>query len=108
MTLRVKTNIILEDTEGRQLLDPERFRILKYVRETGSISKAAKKMRQPFRGVWGKLKELEDDCGFKILRSSRNGSHLTEACEGLFQKYAELSSSCQRSAKSKFRKLFGN
>jgi molybdate transport system regulatory protein len=107
VTLRVKTNVVLEDTDGRQLLDSERFRILKFVRETGSISKAARKMRLPFRGVWGKLKALEDDCGFKVLTSSRNGSQLTEACEGLYLRYEELSKSCERSAKSKFRKLFG-
>ena len=29
------------------------------------------------------------------------------ACEGLYLKYTELSGSCERPAKSKFRKLFG-
>jgi len=107
MVLRVRANVALEDNDGRNLLDAERFRILKCVRETGSISKAAKRMRLPFRLVWGKLKTLEDNCGFKILMTSPNGSKLTQECEGLYLKYEELSRSCQRSAKSKFRKLFG-
>ncbi len=106
MVSRVRTNVVLEDKVGTTLMDPERFRILHFVRETGSISKAAKRMRQPFRGVWAKLKALEDDCGFKVLMTSPTGSRLTHECEELFWRYEELSRSCERSAKSKFRKLF--
>ena len=107
MVLRVRTDVVLEGKDGTPLLDPERFRILKYVRATGSISKAAKRMRIPFRGVWSKLKALENECGFKILMRSPTGSRLTEECEGLYCRYEELSKSCERSAKSKFRKIFG-
>jgi len=108
MVLRVRANVVLVDKDGRDLLDAERFRILKFVRETGSISKAAKKMRLPFRGVWGKLKALEEDCGFKVLTKNPRGSALTQECEELYVRYQELSESCNRSAKSKFRKLFAS
>jgi molybdate transport repressor ModE-like protein len=107
MVFHVRANVVLEDGNGRHLLDQERFHILKSVRETGSISKAAARMKVPFRGVWAKLKALEEDCGFKVLKKTPKGSQLTQECEVLFLRYAELSRCCERSAKSKLRKLFG-
>lgn len=49
---------------------------------------------------------MEHDCGFNILIKGPKGSRLTDECEGLLMRYAELSKNCERSAKYQFRKLF--
>jgi molybdate transport system regulatory protein len=108
MTLRVKSKVWLENDLGKTVLGEGRFIILKAIRETGSISKAALKLKQPFRRVWARVKDAEQQCGFKLVETNRVGSKLTLEGEDLLKKYAELHRVCNRHANAKFRKLFQN
>jgi len=106
MALRVKSKVWLENEIGMTVIGEGRFEILKAVRETGSLSKAALKVGQPFRQVWAKVKDAEAQCGLRLVERSSKGSTLTPEGEDLVKKYAELRRVCNRSADAKFRKLF--
>jgi len=104
--LKVKSKVWLENDLGNAVIGDGRFRILKAIRDTGSISKAAVRIKQPFRRVWARLKDAEEQCGFKLVERTRVGSKLTAEGEELMRKYAELNRICTRHANAKFRKLF--
>ena len=106
VALRVRCKIWLENDDGKPIIGEGRLQILQAVRRTGSISKAAALLNQPFRNVWGKIKDAEERCGFKLLEKTRTGSKLTPEGERLVHKYADLARSCARSANDKFRRLF--
>jgi molybdate transport system regulatory protein len=106
MALRVRSKVWLENEIGMTVIGEGRFRILKAIRETGSISKAALKLGQPFRRVWARVKDAEAQCGLRLVDRSSKGSTLTAEGEELLKKYAELHRVCNRCANAKFRKLF--
>jgi molybdate transport system regulatory protein len=108
MDLKVKSKVWLENEIGMTVIGEGRFSILKAIRETGSISKAALKIGQPFRRVWARVKDAEAQCGFMLVERSSKGSKLTAEGEELLRKYAELHRVCNRYANEKFRKLFGD
>ena len=72
--LRVRYKVWLENEDGKPVIGEGRLKILLAVRRTGSISKAAKVLKQPFRGVWAKIKAAEQECGFPLVETTRSGS----------------------------------
>ena len=54
--LKVKSKVWLENGVGNTVIGDGRFRILKAIRDTGSISKAAVRIKQPFGPRLGKGK----------------------------------------------------
>jgi molybdate transport system regulatory protein len=107
MTLRVKSKVWLENAEGETIIGEGRLRILKAIRDTGSMSRTAVKLNQTYRRVWSKIKDAERHCGFKLVERTSKGSRLTEKAEELLTRYMELSRTCSGYADNKFRKLFG-
>ncbi|MDQ1239417.1 MAG: molybdate transport system regulatory protein [Thermodesulfobacteriota bacterium] len=107
MNLRVKSKVWIENEVGMTVIGEGRFKILKAIRETGSISKAAVKLGQPFRRIWARVKDAEQQAGFKLVETNPAGSRLTPEGEDLLRKYGQLSKSCNRQANSKFQKVFG-
>ncbi len=108
VTFRLRCKIWLENDDGKPVIGEGRLRILQAVSRTGSISKAAKALNQPFRNVWTKIKDAERQCGFKIVETTRSGSKLTLEGELLMGKFAALAASCTRSANDKFRRVFSD
>lgn len=108
VTFRLRCKIWLENEDGKTVIGEGRLRILQAVRRTGSISKAAKALNQPFRNVWAKIKDAERQCGFKLLETTRSGSKVTAEGELLMLKFADLARSCARSANDKFRRVFSD
>ncbi len=106
MSLSVKTKVWIENEEGKLIIGTGRLRILEAIRETGSMNKAAKKLRQPFRAVWGKIKATEDRCGFKLVTRTKTGSQLSEEGRELLGRYNDLLHSCEEFTDIQFRRLF--
>jgi molybdate transport system regulatory protein len=106
MALKVKSKVWIENEIGMTVIGEGRFEILKAVRETGSLSKAARKLGQPFRRVWARVKDAEAQWGIRLVERSSKGSTLTADGEELLKRYAELHRVCNRYANAKFRKLF--
>ncbi len=62
-----------------------RVRILEIIAETGSLAKAASAMKLSYRRAWGKVKEMEENLGYALVRSEvggAGGGHTTLTPEG--------------------------
>jgi molybdate transport system regulatory protein len=108
MALKLRCKVWLEGEGGTPVIGEGRLRILTAIRRTGSISKAARMLNVPYRKAWGKIKDAERELGCKIVEATRTGTKLTAKGEDLVARFAMLHKSCQRSARSKFKKVFSS
>jgi len=85
-----------------------RAKLLKKIKETGSLSDAAKSMGMSYRHAWGIIHRMEQICGEKIVESKRGGkdygeTSLTETGERLLSEFenrtSELSNALEKHAK---------
>lgn len=108
MSMRLRYKVWLENEEGKPIIGEGRLQILRAVRRTGSILKAAQMMGLSYRNVWAKIKDAENHCGFRLVATCRQGSSLTSEGKQLLRRYEELQRTCKRSAQNKFGKLFAS
>ena len=106
MGLRVRSKIWIENENGKLIIGTGRVRILEAIMEAGSMNKAARMLKQPFRAVWGKIKATEERCGFKIVETTNAGSRLTKEGMQLLSTYSRFHDLCEDYANEKFRELF--
>ena len=106
MSFRLKIKIWIENDDEELIIGTGRVRILEAVLESGSLNKAAHKLNQPFRAVWGKIKATEKRCGFKVIETTSTGSRLTKEGLELLQAYNKLRNGCEHFAEDLFRDLF--
>jgi len=75
--------------DGRNFLGRGRVELLQRIRETGSISKAAKAMKMSYKAAWDAVDAMNAAWGSPIVESGPAGSRLTGDAERLiaaFQK----------------------
>ncbi len=106
MPLTIKTKVWIENDDGKLVIGTGRLRILEAIMEVGSMNKAAHKLGQPFRAVWGKIKATEQRCGFKLVETTQSGSKLTREGMDLMWKYHQLRNRCEKFADTQFHDLF--
>jgi molybdate transport system regulatory protein len=106
MALRVRYKVWIENDDGKLVIGTGRLRILEAIMELGSMNKAAQKLKQPFRAVWGKIKATEQRCGFKIVERTSEGSRITKEGLELLDTYGRLTRRCQDHADQQFNELF--
>jgi molybdate transport system regulatory protein len=71
--------------DGKLVMSDYRVRILEIVAETGSLAKAASEMKLSYRRAWGKVKEMEENLGYSLVRSEvggAGGGHTALTAEG--------------------------
>jgi molybdate transport system regulatory protein len=107
MALRVRSKIWIENEKGQLVIGTGRLRILQTILELGSMNKAAQKLKQPFRAVWGKIRATEERCGFKIVERTSDGSRLTKEGLELLWTYTRLRNRCEKYTDHEFEDLFG-
>jgi 8-oxo-dGTP diphosphatase len=78
--------------DGQFLLSEGRAKLLKLIKEFGSLSKAAEEMNMSYRHAWGAIKKIEETLGTKVIYSERGGqeggtSKLTPEGEYLLEQY---------------------
>ncbi len=105
MALRIRSKVWIENNDGKLIIGTGRLRILEAIREVGSVNKAAQKVGQPYRAVWGMIKATEKRCGFKLVERVSRGSILTKAGLELLSKYTELRKRCEGYADKQFREI---
>jgi molybdate transport system regulatory protein len=69
--------------DGRNFLGPGRVALLQNIRETGSISKAAKAMKMSYKAAWDAVDAMNAAWGSPLVESSPAGSRLTPNAEKL-------------------------
>lgn len=75
--------------DGRNFLGYGRVELLQRIRETGSISKAAKAMKMSYKAAWDTVDAMNSAWQSPLVESGPGGSRLTEEAERLiaaFQK----------------------
>lgn len=107
MALKVRSKIWVENDKGQLVIGTGRLRILHAISEVGSINKAAKMLKQPFRAVWGKINATEERCGFKVVERTSGGSRLTVKGQELLDTYELLRERCEGYTDAQFKDLFG-
>lgn len=88
---RINGRIWLETNQGH-LLGPGRQKLLLAIKELGSITEAAKKMKMSYRHAWEIIKQINEYSGELIVEtntggSGGGGSKLTAAGEALLEQY---------------------
>ena len=88
---RVNGRIWLETEKGHQL-GPGRQKLLKAIKELGTITEAAKKMKMSYRHAWEIIKQLNSYSGELVVEKNTGGnggggSKLTAAGEALLEQY---------------------
>jgi molybdate transport system regulatory protein len=108
MNFRVRTKIWIENDQGKLVIGTGRLKILEAIMELGSMNKAAQKLKQPFRAVWGKIRATEERCGFKLISANKEGTILTREGLELLWAYLRLHNRCERFTDTQFQELFGD
>lgn len=68
---------------GRNFLGRGRVELLRRIRETGSISQAARAMKMSYKAAWDSVAAMNTAWGSPLVDSGPAGSRLTEEAEKL-------------------------
>ncbi|MFA6949153.1 MAG: LysR family transcriptional regulator [Lentimicrobiaceae bacterium] len=72
--LQLNYKIWFSDKNGKGLLGDGKWKILKAIDETGSLTAACEKLGLTYRRTWNDLKSIEEKLGFTLLETSRGGA----------------------------------
>jgi molybdate transport system regulatory protein len=70
--MEIKAKLWLEE-DGRMVLGSGRAELLRHIRETGSISKAAKAMEMSYSHAWSQVRSISEAVGGQVVETSRGG-----------------------------------
>jgi molybdate transport system regulatory protein len=89
--LKVKSKVWLE-LDGRAVFGDGKARMLERIAEEGSLTSAAKSLGMSYRGLWGRLREMERRLGVSLLARKAGGlggggTQLTEHGLRLLRQY---------------------
>ena len=73
--------------DGRNFLGRGRVELLQRIRETGSISRAAKAMKMSYKAAWDAVDSMNAAWQSPLVDSGPSGSRLTEDAERLISAY---------------------
>ncbi|SLM28297.1 Transcriptional regulator, LysR family [Desulfamplus magnetovallimortis] len=97
------------DDEGKTIMGNGRLRIFENIEVTGSINKAAKKMKMSYKAVWSKIKATETHYGKQlVIADKKDGSHLTEDARELLEKFRTLKERCRTQDDMVFDEIFSD
>lgn len=96
--------------DGKPLLGRGRVELLKGIRETGSISRAAKAMKMSYKAAWDAIDAINNACGCEIVQSRPGGtrgggSSLTAEGEQLLSRFDEIEAEHRRWMEDASRRL---
>ncbi len=91
--LRLKFWLVRDD---RFIISDGRAKLLRIIKDTKSLSKAAKEMEMSYRHAWGIIHRISENAGGDVVASTRGGSHggeteLTELGETVLREYENKS-----------------
>jgi 8-oxo-dGTP diphosphatase len=97
------------ERDGRFIVSDGRAKLLRKVKDAGSLSKAAKEMGMSYRHAWGILHRIAQSAGGDIVASTRGGreggvSTLTPFGEEILREYENKADSLQSQFENGWRK----
>ena len=72
--LKLHYKIWFTDQNEKGILGDGKWKILKAIDETGSLTSACEKLEITYRRTWNDLKAIEEQLGFALLEKSRGGA----------------------------------
>lgn len=99
------------EKDGQLVLSDYRVQLLRYVAETGSLVEAAQRMGLSYRRAWGKVREIEQNLGAKLVESEvggagGGGSQLTREGERLVALYQRFRRAMETDLGKEFQEVF--
>jgi molybdate transport system regulatory protein len=99
------------EKDGRIVLSDYRVQLLRHIDETGSLAEAAERMQLSYRRAWGKVREIEQNLGVKLVESAAGGaggggSRLTEEGRKLVGLYDRFRTSIDQDLTREFARAF--
>ena len=99
------------EKDGLLVLSDYRVQLLRQVAETGSLAEAAQRMGLSYRRAWGKVREIEQNLGVKLVHSEvggagGGGSSLTPAGERLVALYSRFRKAMESDLGKEFQEVF--
>jgi molybdate transport system regulatory protein len=96
---------------GKLVLSDYRVRLLALIDETGSLAEAAARMQLSYRRAWGKVREIEENLGAKLVESEAGGaggggSRLTDEGRRLVDVYQRFRSAAEQDLVREFARAF--
>lgn len=96
--------------DGKGILGDGKWRLLKEIEQSGSISKAAEKLDISYRKAWGDIRNIEQLMKITVVNKQRGGSHggrtyLTNDGILLLQAYDLFHSEINKSFEQAFKKF---
>ena len=110
-SLRVRSKVWLE-VDGEPFLGDGRYRLLRAVERSGSISAAARELGISYRKAWAQLAAMEAHAPFPLLERRTGGKAggatlLTDETRRLLQAFERLRAAVNRDADQHFAESFG-
>ena len=104
----LKLRIWLE-REGKFIMSEGRADLLRKIRETGSLSKAASEMGMSYRHAWGIVHRIAQNSGGKVVESTRGGrsggiTKLTPFGEEILREYDNKAESLRSQFENEWRR----
>jgi molybdate transport system regulatory protein len=99
------------ERDGKLVLSDYRVRLLEYIAESGSLAEAAERMGLSYRRAWGKIREIEQNLGVRLVASEvggagGGGSRLTREGERLVRLYQRFRTLMETDLGKEFREVF--
>ena len=108
MTPRMKFWVELE---GDIVMSDWRIKFLETIERTGSISSAAESLEIPYRRLWAKMKEIEENLSVKLVEGRSGGAHgggssITPAARQLIDQYHAFRDGLENDVEERFAAAF--
>jgi len=97
------------ERDGRFIVSDGRAKLLRKVKDLGSLSKAAKEMGMSYRHAWGIIQRISQNAGGEVVHSTRGGKEggitsLTPFGEEILREYENKAASLQSQFENGWRK----
>ena len=105
-----KFNLWIEHN-GVVVLSEWRVKLLEAIDQTGSISRAAERMKVTYHRAWEKLHEMEEGLGYKLLDAQvggagGGGAELTDKGRDLIKRFRKLDQGLSDEIDQRFEESF--
>uniref|UniRef100_UPI004047B160 winged helix-turn-helix domain-containing protein n=1 Tax=Aliarcobacter sp. TaxID=2321116 RepID=UPI004047B160 len=109
--MEVKVKVWIEDENRNLIFGSGKTEILKYIHDTGSISKAAKLVGMNYKKAWSHIKILEEYIEDDLVITKKgqaedSGSKLTAKAQEIMNLYKILDEDIKEYSKKRFKELF--
>jgi len=108
--MQLNLKIWLGDETEHGVLGEGRFRLLREVHRTGSLTQAAQQLGISYRKAWGDIRSAEEGLGFELITRQRGGrkggaSNLNDRALRLLKAYTRIQNTMNKKAQQQYKQI---